>query len=67
VMDDLNHDGRVDAGDARFILESVDKVEQEHPELIGGAGTYIACCGHGPFIHIDSRGYRARWSGASGG
>ncbi len=67
VMDDLNHDGRVDIGDSRFILQSVETVEREHPELIGGAGTYIACCGHGPFIHIDSRGYRARWSGASGG
>jgi len=66
-MDDLNHDGRVDAGDARFILESVDRVEREHPELIGGAGVYVACCGHGPFIHIDSRGYRARWTGSGGG
>lgn len=66
-MDDLNHDGRVDAGDARFILESVDRVEREHPELIGGAGVYVSCCGHGPFIHIDTRGYRARWTGSGGG
>jgi hypothetical protein len=67
TMDDLNHDGRVDVGDSRFILESVERVEREHPELIGGAGVYIACCGHGPFIHIDSRGYRARWTGSGGG
>lgn len=67
VMDDLNRDGRVDIGDSRFILESVERVEHDHPELVGGAGTYIACCGHGPFIHIDSRGYRARWTGAGGG
>jgi hypothetical protein len=67
TMDDLNHDGKVDAGDARFILESVDRVEREHPELIGGAGVYVACCGHGPFIHIDTRGYRARWTGSGGG
>ena len=66
-MDDLNHDGRADAGDARFILQSVENVEREHPELIGGAGVYIACCGHGPFIHIDTRGYRARWTGSGGG
>jgi hypothetical protein len=66
-MDDLNRDGRVDAGDARFILEAVDRVEREHPELIGGAGVYVACCGHGPFIHIDTRGYRARWTGSGGG
>ena len=67
VMDDLNHDGRVDPRDAEFIRSSVDRVESEHPELIGGAGVYRACCGHGPFIHIDSRGYRARWNGTGGG
>lgn len=66
-MDDLNHDGRIDVRDSRFILESVDRVEREHPELIGGTGVYVACCGHGPFIHIDSRGYRARWTGSGGG
>lgn len=66
-MDDLDRDGRVDSRDARFILESVDRVEREHPELIGGAGVYSACCGHGPFIHIDTRGYRARWTGSGPG
>jgi hypothetical protein len=67
TMDDLNRDGRVDIKDARFIEQSVDKVEREHPELIGGTGVYVACCGHGPFIHIDTRGYRARWTGSGGG
>ena len=66
-MDDLNHDGRIDIGDSRVILASVERVEREHPELVGGAGVYVACCGHGPFIHIDSRGYRARWIGTGGG
>jgi len=66
-MDDLNRDGRVDARDASVILKSVEKVERDHPELIGGAGVYVACCGHGPFIHIDTRGYRARWTGSGGG
>ena len=28
-MSDLNHDGRVDIGDARVILASVDRVERE--------------------------------------
>jgi hypothetical protein len=66
-MDDLNGDGRVDIGDSRFILESVERVERAHPELVGGAGVYVACCGHGPFIHIDTRGYRARWVGTGSG
>jgi uncharacterized protein YcbK (DUF882 family) len=66
-MNDLNHDGRVDIDDARVILESVERVELAHPELVGGAGVYTAAPGHGPFIHIDTRGYRARWVGTSGG
>lgn len=67
TMDDLNKDGRVDIRDARVMLEAVDRVERAHPELVGGAGVYSACCGHGPFIHIDTRGYRARWTGSGGG
>jgi hypothetical protein len=66
-MDDLDHDGRSTIGDARVVSQAVDRVEAAHPELIGGAGVYPAASGHGPFIHIDSRGYRARWIGSGGG
>ena len=66
-MDDLNHDGKVDIADSRVIQQAVDRVEAAHPELVGGAGVYPAESGHGPFIHIDSRGYRARWVGSGGG
>ena len=61
VMDDLNRDGRVDINDSRVILEAEERVERAYPELIGGGGLYRAAAGHGPFIHIDTRGYRARW------
>ena len=61
VMDDLNHDGRIDINDSRVILEAEERVEKAHPELVGGGGLYSAAAGHGPFIHIDTRGYRARW------
>lgn len=61
VMDDLNRDGRVDINDARVILEAEERVERAYPELVGGGGLYRAASGHGPFIHIDTRGYRARW------
>lgn len=64
VMDDLNKDGRVNIADARVILDAVDRVEREHPALVGGTGVYTAGPGHGPFIHIDTRGYRARWVGS---
>lgn len=60
-MDDLNGDGRRDAGDARVILEAVERVERRYPELVGGAGIYSANRVRGPFIHIDARGQRARW------
>jgi hypothetical protein len=66
-MDDLNHDGRISIDDARVISAAVDRVEARHPELVGGAGVYTAASGHGPFIHIDTRGYKARWMGTSGG
>lgn len=66
-MDDLNHDGKVSIEDSRVISAAVDRVEAAHPELVGGAGVYTAAPGHGPFIHIDTRGYRARWMGTSGG
>jgi uncharacterized protein YcbK (DUF882 family) len=66
-MDDLNHDGHISIDDSRVVAAAVDRVEVAHPELVGGAGVYTAAPGHGPFIHIDTRGYRARWSGTSGG
>ncbi len=67
VMDDLNGDRRVDIRDAEVILQAVERVERTHPELVGGVGVYSACCGHGPFTHIDVRGYRARWRGFGSG
>jgi uncharacterized protein YcbK (DUF882 family) len=67
VMDDLDHDGRSTIADSRVVSAAVDRVEAAHPELVGGAGVYPAAAGHGPFIHIDSRGYRARWVGGPGG
>jgi hypothetical protein len=60
-MDDLNRDGRVDTRDARVLLQAVERVEAEYPDLIGGAGVYAATRAHGPFTHIDARGTRARW------
>lgn len=60
-MSDLNHDGRIDSRDARVILRAVEEVEKEHPELSGGVGVYRATRSHGPFAHVDVRGWRARW------
>jgi hypothetical protein len=63
-MDDLNGDRRVNLRDARIIEECVDRVERAHPALLGGTGIYPGTSAHGPFIHIDTRGFRARWLGS---
>jgi hypothetical protein len=60
-MDDLNGDGRVNTHDARFLAQVVEEVEQNHPELTGGVGIYSATGAHGPFVHVDVRGVKARW------
>ena len=60
-MDDLNGDGRVTTADAQFLARVVDQVEEAHPELTGGVGIYSATSAHGPFVHVDVRGVRARW------
>ena len=66
-MDDINKDGRIDVKDAEMIAAAADRVERKHPSLAGGVGIYKTCCGHGPFTHIDTRGYRARWHGEGTG
>ncbi|HKR66458.1 MAG TPA: D-Ala-D-Ala carboxypeptidase family metallohydrolase [Thermoanaerobaculia bacterium] len=62
-MDDINRDGRIDAGDARLLLHVAEGID-ESPEwgwLKGGAGVYHANAAHGPYLHVDARGYVARW------
>lgn len=61
-MADLNRDGRIDTRDARVLANAAERVELAHPELVGGVGVYKATRDHGPFVHIDVRGHRARWS-----
>ena len=62
-MDDVNRDGRIDTADARFILQVAEEIDnsKEWGWLKGGAGVYHANSAHGPYIHVDARGYVARW------
>ncbi len=60
-MDDLNRDGEVDREDGRVIVRAAERVEQKYPQLIGGIGLYSPTGAHAGFVHIDTRGYRARW------
>lgn len=60
-LDDLNRDGRVNSQDIRIMADAVDSVERQYPELVGGLGVYRATRARQPFIHVDTRGVRARW------
>lgn len=63
IMDDLNHDGRDDFADSRLLAADVDKLFRKPSldYLRGGVGAYHSTSAHGPFVHVDARGYRARW------
>jgi hypothetical protein len=65
--DDITGDGRVTIRDAEKFAAAAERVERKHSSLVGGIGVYVACCGHGPFTHIDVRGFRARWRGSGSG
>ena len=65
--DDITGDGRVTVRDAEKFAAAAERVEKKHRSLVGGIGIYVACCGHGPFTHIDVRGSRARWRGSGSG
>jgi uncharacterized protein YcbK (DUF882 family) len=62
-MDDFNKDGVISKDDAAAlagVLEGLAKT----PELrsfIGGLGIYGPTSAHGPFVHVDTRPWKARW------
>jgi hypothetical protein len=60
-MDDLNDDGRVNYRDSAYLLAIAEYVQDQYPEVIGGGASYRATGMHGPFVHVDVRGYKARW------
>ena len=60
-MDDLNKDGMITRADALVLFDAAETVERTNPDLIGGLSAYKANSAHGPFVHVDVRGRRARW------
>ncbi len=63
VIDDLNNDGKNNMDDGLVlykIINSFDK-DPEFSDLLGGMGKYKKNSRHTYFIHIDTRGYKARW------
>jgi len=63
VMDDLNGDGRVDTRDAGVLYRLIDGQagDPTYAPYVGGLARYPATRAHGPFVHLDARGYLARW------
>lgn len=63
TMDDLNGDGMINVKDAMVMYEWIDGMNKEksYRRFIGGLGLYRRTPNHGPFVHVDVRGFRARW------
>lgn len=62
-MDDLNGDGKVNFRDARWLGRLIDEIDQDpaYRHLWGGLGVYTSGDYSGPFVHVDTRGFRTRW------
>ncbi len=63
VIDDLDENGKSEMEDAILLHELLSDLEEdpENEHLIGGIGKYKKNLAHTYFIHVDTRGYRARW------
>lgn len=66
VKRDLNHDGKLDFKDSLIVRDIVESLEADFPDAFsaGGIGVYKRTGFHGPFVHVDARGFRARWVNA---
>ena len=62
-IDDLDGDGKSDDRDADFLFAFIESFagEKSFSPFTGGLGLYGQSRSHPPFVHIDTRGYRARW------
>jgi len=63
MMDDLNKDGRIDYRDSAVIYDIIDEMYGKpwYEPFVGGLARYRKTRSHGPFVHVDVRGFRARW------
>jgi len=63
IMDDLNRDFRVDYRDATRLSNLIEKLHTEtsYRPFLGGLASYKSTPAHGPFVHVDVRGFLARW------
>jgi hypothetical protein len=59
-MDDLNGDGKLTIADVDVLYKVFEKF-QKQSRYNGGIGRYKPASHHGGFVHIDNRGFTARW------
>lgn len=59
-MDDLTGDNRSTISDARVLAAIAERVMTEM-DVEGGIGIYGSAPHRGPFVHVDVRGFPARW------
>lgn len=60
---DVDGDGRITMTDELLLMLAVERVEDRHPDLVGGLGMYVSRRYASPYLHIDARGKRSRWKG----
>lgn len=62
-MDDFNKDKIVSRDDAVALATLIEELAKtaELKSFIGGLGIYGSTAAHGPFVHVDTRPWRARW------
>jgi len=63
MMDDLNRDGKMDDLDADVLYSIIDELYGKpfYERFMGGLAGYKKTDSHGPFVHVDVRGFRVRW------
>jgi len=63
VMDDLNGDGLLNRDDAAILYDFINDLltRSDWQDFHGGLGEYGSTSAHGPFVHVDERGWNARW------
>jgi hypothetical protein len=62
-MDDLDGNGRTDRKDAEYLASFIADLRERawYQPFLGGIGVYGPKPHRGPFVHVDVRGYAARW------
>jgi len=60
IFDDLDGDGKTTDKDTKYLADLAEYV-QNKLYIKGGIGIYKRTANHPRFLHVDTRGYKARW------